>query len=202
MPDLPREPELPATVTEGPPPEEPLCASSDLAERGRAFVWDVMLWGRPARAFALRFDGRPVAYLNRCVHVPTEMDWQEGEFLDMDRRWILCSIHGAAYEPADGRCVGGPCGRGKLTGVRVAERDGQVYWYPSREIAPVRFDDAPVPSAPAVPSASSAPLVPSMPSVLADPSTSLNPATPAPALEAGAPPAAEPPAPAPEPPPA
>jgi hypothetical protein len=37
----------------------------------------------PARAFALRFDGRVVAYLNRCAHVPTEMDWQPGEFLDM-----------------------------------------------------------------------------------------------------------------------
>jgi len=149
MPDLPPRSELPATVTEGPPPEEPLCASSDLVERGRAFVWDVMLWGRPARAFALRFDGRPVAYLNRCVHVPTEMDWQEGEFLDLDKRWILCSIHGAAYEPADGRCVGGPCGRGKLTTVRVAERDGRVYWYPSREIAAVRFDDVPAAAAPA-----------------------------------------------------
>ena len=68
----------------------------------------------PARAFALRFDGQVVAYMNRCAHVPTEMDWQAGEFLDMDKRWILCSIHGAAYEPADGRCVGGPCGRGRL----------------------------------------------------------------------------------------
>jgi nitrite reductase/ring-hydroxylating ferredoxin subunit len=144
MPDVPVA--LPITVTEGPPAEEWLCAAGDLVERGRAFVWDVMLWGRAARAFALRFDGRPVAYLNRCVHVPTEMDWQEGEFLDIDKRWILCSIHGAAYEPADGRCVGGPCGRGKLTVLRVAERDGQVYWYPSRDIAPVRFDEAAAPA--------------------------------------------------------
>ena len=118
---------------------EPLCASADLAERGRAWVWDVLEFGRPMRAFALRFDGRVVAYLNRCVHVAAEMDWQPGEFLDADRRWILCSIHGAAYEPADGRCAGGPCGRGRLTPVAVAERDGQVYWYPSRDIRPVAF---------------------------------------------------------------
>ena len=120
---------------------EPLCTSKDLAERGRAWVWDLLQYGRPARAFAMRFDGAVVAYLNRCAHVPTEMDWQSGEFLDMDKRWILCSIHGASYEPANGRCVGGPCGRGRLTPVAVQERGGQVYWYPSRDLRPVPFDD-------------------------------------------------------------
>ena len=120
---------------------EPLCSSGELTERGRAWVWDVLQYGRPARAFAMRFDGAVVAYLNRCVHVPTEMDWQPGEFLDMDKRWILCSIHGASYEPANGRCVGGPCGSGRLTPVGVKEQGGQVYWYPSRDIRPVPFDD-------------------------------------------------------------
>ncbi len=72
----------------------------------------------PARAFAMRFDGKVVAYLNRCVHVPTELDWQPGEFLDSGKEFILCSIHGAAYEPRNGHCIGGPCGRGKLTADR------------------------------------------------------------------------------------
>ena len=119
---------------------EHLCASVELAERGRALVFDVLQYGEAVRAFALRFDGRVVAYLNRCVHVPTEMDWQHGVFLDGDQRFILCSTHGAAYEPLDGRCVGGPCGRGRLTALQVEERDGQVYWYPSRDIRPVVFD--------------------------------------------------------------
>jgi nitrite reductase/ring-hydroxylating ferredoxin subunit len=113
-----------------------LCASADLLERGNAFVFDVVHYREPMRAFVLRFDGQVVAYLNRCAHVPTEMDWQHGEFLDGDREFILCSIHGASYEPQSGRCVGGPCGRGRLTVVDVAERDGQVYWYPSRDIRP------------------------------------------------------------------
>ena len=125
------------------PERHPLCESAALAERGKAVVWDVMQWGRPARAFALRIDGRVVGYLNRCVHVPTEMDWQEGEFLDMDRRWILCSIHGAHYDPANGQCVGGPCGRGKLTPVACYEQDGQVWWQPTDDIRPVEFDEGP-----------------------------------------------------------
>jgi nitrite reductase/ring-hydroxylating ferredoxin subunit len=120
---------------------ERLCRSDELAERGLALVFDVLQYGQPVRAFALRFDGRVVAYLNRCVHVPTEMDWKPGEFLDSEQRFILCSTHGAAYEPLGGRCVSGPCGRGRLTAVEVDERDGQVYWYPSRDIRPVAFDD-------------------------------------------------------------
>jgi nitrite reductase/ring-hydroxylating ferredoxin subunit len=125
-------------------PEEaalPLCDARALEESGKAWVWDVIEWGRPARAFALRFEGQVRAYMNRCLHVPTEMDWQPGEFLDSDKRYILCSIHGAAYEPSNGRCVGGPCGRGALKAVRTVEREGMVYWYPSREIRPVAFDD-------------------------------------------------------------
>lgn len=118
----------------------PLCASDDLLERGDAVVFDVLHFREPARAFALRFDGRVVAYLNRCLHVPTEMDWQHGKFLDGDREYILCSTHGAAYEPHTGRCAGGPCGRGRLTVIDVEERDGQVYWYPSRDTRPAFSD--------------------------------------------------------------
>ncbi len=120
-----------------------LCASEALQERGTAFVFDVRHFGEPARAFVLRFESRVVGYLNRCLHVPTEMDWQPGEFLDAGREFILCSIHGAAYQPQTGRCVAGPCGRGGLTVLHVEERDGQVYWYPSRDTRPV---DGPPPA--------------------------------------------------------
>lgn len=117
-----------------------LCASSDLPEKGKALVFDVLLWQQPARAFALRFDGQVVAYLNRCAHVPAELDWQPGEFLDQDKRWIICAIHGATYEPATGHCIFGPCRGQRLLPVAVQEREGQVYWYPDTNIQPLAFD--------------------------------------------------------------
>ena len=125
-----------------PPPLPPqrLCADVDLVERGSAVVFDVLHFRAPARAFALRFDGRVVCYLNRCVHVPTELDWQPGEFLDAGREFIICSIHGAAYEAASGRCIGGPCGRGGLVTIDVVERDGSVWWLPTRDTRPP-FED-------------------------------------------------------------
>ena len=105
---------------------------------GRRWSSTCCSYRQPARAFALRFDGRVVAYLNRCVHVPTEMDWQPGEFLDSDREFIICSIHGADLR-ADDRAVRRRAVRARPPDARstITERDGQVYWYPSRDIRPV-----------------------------------------------------------------
>jgi nitrite reductase/ring-hydroxylating ferredoxin subunit len=119
-----------------------LCRSDELQERGKGIAFDVMLWRQPARGFALRIDGSVVAYINRCAHVPTELDWNPGEFLDADRTTIVCAVHGAQYSPASGQCLGGPCGRGRLMPVVVRESGGEVTWYPSRDIAPLSFDDA------------------------------------------------------------
>ncbi|MEO7150187.1 MAG: Rieske 2Fe-2S domain-containing protein [Burkholderiaceae bacterium] len=120
-----------------------LCRTDALAERGDAHVFDVLHRGEPATAFVLRHDGRLVAYLNRCVHIQAEMDWQPGRFLDSDRAFILCSIHGASYEPHSGRCAGGPCGRGSLTPIAVTEIAGRVHWYPSRDTLPLPAGPAP-----------------------------------------------------------
>ena len=132
---------MPEEMGEKPDGALPLCASAELEESGKAHVFDVLLWRRPAHAFALRFEGRVVAYMNRCAHVPTEMDWRPGEFLDDERRYILCSMHGAVYEPATGRCVGGPCPGARLMPVPVVESGGQVYWTPTADITPVVFDN-------------------------------------------------------------
>lgn len=114
-----------------------LCASGDLRERGTAITFDVMEFGRCTQAFALRFGDVAVAYLNRCAHVPAEMDWQPGEFWDQDRRFIICSVHGALYEPTSGHCLAGPCRGGRLHPIQLKEEGGQVYWYPSERFQPL-----------------------------------------------------------------
>ena len=113
-----------------------LCNDSALLDKGDAFVFDVRHQGQPTTAFVLRFEGRLVGYLNRCAHVAAEMDWLPGKFLDSEQAFILCSIHGASYDPRNGRCAGGPCGRGSLTPITVASIDAQVHWYPSLDTRP------------------------------------------------------------------
>lgn len=114
-----------------------LCASAALRERDRAVLFDLRWAGRPARGFALRIDGRAVGYLNQCAHVPVEMDWREGEFLDLDRRWIVCAVHGATYDPGTGDCVAGPCAGARLRRIALAESDGVVYWHPTLHFRPL-----------------------------------------------------------------
>ncbi len=103
-----------------------VCASDALAERGEGVRFELAHPGEALPAFVLRIDGRPVAYLNRCAHVPVELDWNPGRFLDDTGTVIVCATHGAVYDAADGRCAGGPCrGRG-LQPVPCRDADGWV----------------------------------------------------------------------------
>ena len=105
-----------------------ICASSALADSGGGVRFEIEYFGQAAPAFAVRYRGRVHAYLNRCAHVPMELDWQEGIFFDAAGRDLICSTHGATYDAQSGRCVGGPCNRGALVKLRVEEREGHVYF--------------------------------------------------------------------------
>ncbi|HLS87567.1 MAG TPA: Rieske 2Fe-2S domain-containing protein [Burkholderiales bacterium] len=109
-------------------PERLICRSAELADAGTGVRFEVEYFGEPAPAFAVRHQGEVHGYLNRCAHVAMELDWQAGVFFDDEGRHLLCSTHGAAYDPRSGKCLGGPCGRGALVKLRLEERDGGVYF--------------------------------------------------------------------------
>ena len=115
-----------------------LCASGELAEGGLAVSFDVVIEGEHCRAFAIRFEGRAHAYLNRCTHVAMELDYQPNRVFDDTGQWLLCATHGAAYAPDTGDCAGGPC-RGGLVKVAMSERDGVVHWHTSHLLQPIEF---------------------------------------------------------------
>lgn len=72
----------------------------------------------------IRKDSRTYAYLNRCAHQDTAMDWVPGQFLDASGEFIVCAMHGAHFRVEDGYCVLGPCRGRFLRAVRVVE-DGE-----------------------------------------------------------------------------
>jgi nitrite reductase/ring-hydroxylating ferredoxin subunit len=103
-----------------------VCASDALAERGDGVRFELEARGGPVPAFVLRIDGAPRAWLNRCAHVPVELDWTPGRFLDDTGTVIVCATHGAVYDAADGSCIGGPCRGARLQPVPCREIDGSI----------------------------------------------------------------------------
>ena len=115
-----------------------LCPGADLVEGGPAVAFDVRHAGQVCRAFAIRYEGRVHAYLNRCSHVPMEMDYQPNRFFDITGNWLMCATHGAMYSPQTGQCRTGPC-RGGLVSIALTEADGVVHWHTAHNLQPVAF---------------------------------------------------------------
>lgn len=69
--------------------------------------------------FAIRYAGRIYAYLNRCPHNGTPLDWIEGDFFEETGRYLVCATHGALFDPETGKCLKGPCVNQALTPLPV-----------------------------------------------------------------------------------
>jgi nitrite reductase/ring-hydroxylating ferredoxin subunit len=115
-----------------------ICTSDQVLEGGRGVRFAVSAFGDKATGFVVRYGGKPYAYLNRCAHVPIELDWAEGEFFESSGLYLMCSTHGAIYVPDSGYCAGGPCKGGRLRPIAVCEDDGNVYWTPDEFIKPAQ----------------------------------------------------------------
>jgi len=113
-----------------------VCPSSALQDGGKGVRFPVLAFGVAATGFVVRHHGKVYAYLNRCAHVPVELDWFEGEFFESSKMYLMCATHGAIYVPETGACSGGPCRGGKLRPIGVREDGGQVYWQPDPHIRP------------------------------------------------------------------
>lgn len=118
-----------------------LCASNDVVDGGRGVRFAVLAGGRQSTGFVIRFKGTAFAYLNRCAHVPIELDWNQGEFFDSTGLYLMCATHGAIYAPESGRCEGGPCRGNKLRPIAISEIDQQLFWQPDGFVMPVPIEN-------------------------------------------------------------
>ncbi len=85
-------------------------------------------------AFILRKDQAVVAYLNRCAHLPMEMDWNPSEFFDEDFNHIICATHYAVYEIETGNCLRGPCPKGaKLIPLAIKVVEEEIIFLGSKD---------------------------------------------------------------------
>jgi nitrite reductase/ring-hydroxylating ferredoxin subunit len=115
-----------------------ICAASDVEEGGKGVRFPVTAGSYDATGFVVRYNGVVYGYLNRCAHVPVELDWNKGDFFESSGLYLMCSTHGAIYAPESGRCMGGPCRGGRLRAIKVLEQDRQIFWQPDELVRPAR----------------------------------------------------------------
>jgi nitrite reductase/ring-hydroxylating ferredoxin subunit len=95
-----------------------LCAPDELAEgQSRGFEM------AGEKLFAVRKDGRPYAYRNRCPHRGIPLEWLPDQFLDASASLIQCATHGALFLIESGECVAGPCAGQSLQELAIREDD-------------------------------------------------------------------------------
>ena len=114
-----------------------ICESSAVEEGGRGVRFPLTAAGEDAVGFVVRFEQGVHGYLNRCAHVPMELDWNQGEFFESSGLFLMCATHGALYEPNTGKCAGGPCRGGILKPIKVIEKEQKIFWQPDDVFRPV-----------------------------------------------------------------
>lgn len=105
---------------------EQLCHIDDVDDPGaKGFA---LKQGRKERLlFVVKKDGELYAYENKCPHAGINLEWQEDDFLDMDKAHIQCSVHGALFKIENGDCMAGPCNGTGLTPAAIeVDENGNV----------------------------------------------------------------------------
>jgi nitrite reductase/ring-hydroxylating ferredoxin subunit len=105
-------------------PGEWRCSAADV-QPGRTAKFKLQCGGRAVEGFVVNHDGEYRAYVNRCPHVGTPLDLWPNDFYSEDGRALICSTHGALYEPTTGYCTAGPCAGDALAALPLA-RDGDT----------------------------------------------------------------------------
>mgnify|MGYP003433670839 FL=1 len=106
-----------------------LCRGDELDAilEGRARGYDPQGTGQDS-VFVVRHQGRLHAWRNACPHIEgAPMAWRKDAYMNAAGTHIVCSAHGALFDPANGICSQGPCVGRALTRVELNIRsDGQV----------------------------------------------------------------------------
>jgi len=104
-----------------------LCALDEIEDGGSAGFAVAKPDGAMIGVMVIRQGDKVFVYENSCPHIGSPLDFEPGQFLDLDREFIICSTHGALFKIEDGFCISGPCMGDNLTPIKAECRDGAVY---------------------------------------------------------------------------
>lgn len=100
-----------------------LCQTSEIPDPGsRAF--ELEFKDQALDIFVVHGNAAFRAFVNSCPHTGVNLEWQENQFLDLDKAFIQCSTHDALFEIDSGLCIAGPCVDEHLQALELSEQDG------------------------------------------------------------------------------
>ncbi len=85
-----------------------LCKTSDIEDPGSK-SFELKIKRKTQSIFVVHKDGAFFAYYNKCPHTGATLEWQEDQFLDLDKALIQCATHDALFMIDSGECIAGPC---------------------------------------------------------------------------------------------
>ena len=101
-----------------------VCALEQVPDGG-ATAMDAMLADGEESLILLRRGEQVNGYLNICPHAGNRLDYAPGKFL-LKNASLICAVHGAVFNQADGLCTGGPCRGQSLRAVPLRVVDGFI----------------------------------------------------------------------------
>ena len=96
---------------------------ADAVPPGRTARFEVERDGKAVAGFLVNHGGRHHAYVNRCPHAGTPLDWWPNEFFTEDGLALVCATHGAVFDPDTGICTEGPCPGARLEPLSLRRDD-------------------------------------------------------------------------------
>ncbi len=103
-----------------------LCKTTDIEDPGsKSFA--VKIKRKSQSIFVVHKDSEYFAYYNKCPHTGASLEWQEDQFLDLDKSLIQCATHDALFVIDSGECIAGPCVGDLLQTLAITIRDDEIY---------------------------------------------------------------------------
>ena len=95
----------------------------------------------PLTGVLVRVGDAVHAYLNRCPHALSQLNFRPDGFLSPDGTLLQCSAHGAQFEKDTGLCVAGPCVGDSLRRLPIELVNGEIRL--TQDLDTVRLDRNP-----------------------------------------------------------
>jgi len=74
----------------------------------------------------VRQNDNVYAYSNRCPHANAHLNMNGERIIALDEYHILCTVHGAQFNPVNGKCVLGPCKGQHLSALDITIIDDEI----------------------------------------------------------------------------